>query len=117
MSDRGGQGAVMVQASSAAPNPPPVVLAEGSDGGPTHEHCETRRHTDWSPTRGTMPFASLSAWWAELDRPRAMSLLVLVFVNLINYMDRSTVAGMMDSIRKDASFHIESDKYLGLLQG
>ena len=23
---------------------------------------------------------------------------------------------MMDSIRKDSSFHIESDKYLGLLQ-
>jgi len=114
----GGHAEVMEQVTAAAPNPEAVVVvvAEGSGGGPTHEDCEIRRQTDASPNFGSMPFASLSAWWAELDKPRAMSLLVLVFVNLINYMDRSTVAGMMDSIRKDASFHIESDKYLGLLQ-
>ena len=117
MSGGGGHAEVMVQATAAAPNPEAVVVAEGSSGDPSHEDCETRRQTAASPTRGPMPFASLSAWWAELDKPRAMSLLVLVFVNLINYMDRSTVAGMMDSIRKDESFHIESDKYLGLLQG
>lgn len=97
MSGGGGHADVMVHATGAASNP--EVVAEGSGGGPTHEGCETRRQTDSSSTRGSLPFASLSAWWAELDKPRAMSLLVLVFVNLINYMDRSTVAGMMDSIR------------------
>lgn len=43
-------------------------------------------------------------------------MLVLVFINLINYMDRSTVAGMINSIRNDPSFNIQSDQSLGLLQ-
>ena len=40
----------------------------------------------------------------------------LVYVNLINYMDRSTVAGMLDEIKRDKDFAIQKDKYLGLLQ-
>jgi MFS family permease len=31
-------------------------------------------------------------------------------------MDRSTLAGMIDHIRNDASFNVKSDKSLGLLQ-
>ena len=55
--------------------------------------------------------------FAQLDKRRAASVLVLVFINLINYMDRSTVAGMIESIRKDPYFNIKNeDKYLGLLQ-
>ena len=42
--------------------------------------------------------------------------LCLVYVNLINYMDRSTVAGMLDEIKRDKDFAIKKDKYLGLLQ-
>ena len=40
----------------------------------------------------------------------------LVYVNLINYMDRSTVAGMLEEIKRDKDFDIKKDKYLGLLQ-
>ena len=111
MSAEGGQ----AQVGGAAPNGGGVVDVDGSSGDPAND--ATRRQMEAVPIRGSLPFASLSALWEELDRPKAMSLLVLVFVNLINYMDRSTVAGMMDSIRKDPAFHIESDKYLGLLQG
>ncbi|CAM6054356.1 unnamed protein product, partial [Sphagnum tenellum] len=46
-----------------------------------------------------------------------MAVLVLCFVNLINYMDRSTVAGMIDSIKADPTFNLQGDnKYIGLLQ-
>ena len=39
-----------------------------------------------------------------------------MYVNLINYMDRSTVAGMLEEIKRDKDFDIKKDKYLGLLQ-
>ena len=75
-------------------------------------------------TRFPHPFIStLAAISSSPITPTITSLrapllpIVVVFVNLINYMDRSTVAGMMDSIRKDAAFNIQSDKSLGLLQG
>ena len=42
--------------------------------------------------------------------------MILVYVNLINYMDRSTVAGMLEKIKQDKDFNIKKDKYLGLLQ-
>ena len=45
-----------------------------------------------------------------------MTMAVLVYVNLINYMDRSTVAGMLEHIKQDKDFNITHDKYLGLLQ-
>ena len=32
--------------------------------------------------------------------------LALVYVNLINYMDRSTVAGLLEEIKKDKDFDI-----------
>ena len=42
---------------------------------------------------------------------------ILCFVNFINYMDRSTIAGMMEDIRKDKHFNIgNNDKAMGLLQ-
>ena len=34
-------------------------------------------------------FPSITNWWAQLDKPRAITLAILIFVNLINYMDRS----------------------------
>ena len=42
--------------------------------------------------------------------------MILCFVNFINYMDRSTIAGMMEDIRHDQHFKIKSDKAMGLLQ-
>ncbi len=51
-----------------------------------------------------------------MDKRKALTVLVLVFVNLINYMDRSTVAGMINSIKNDPYFNIHKDKYIGLLQ-
>ncbi len=54
--------------------------------------------------------------FSSLDKRKASTVLVLVFVNLINYMDRSTVAGMINSIKNDPDFNIHNDKYLGLLQ-
>jgi MFS family permease len=52
----------------------------------------------------------------NLNKTYAAAVLVLCYVNLINYMDRSTVAGMMNDIRNDVHFHVTSDKDLGLLQ-
>ncbi len=60
--------------------------------------------------------SSPSARFSSLDKRKASTVFVLVFVNLINYMDRSTVAGMIDSIKEDPDFNIHSDRYLGLLQ-
>lgn len=51
-----------------------------------------------------------------MNKANAAAILVLVFINLINYMDRSTVAGMMDDIRHDPFFHVNNDRDLGLLQ-
>jgi len=61
-------------------------------------------------------FPSVTEWWAKLNKGSAISVLVLVYVNLINYMDRSTVAGLLEEIKKDKDFDIHQDKYLGLLQ-
>ncbi len=34
----------------------------------------------------------------------------VVYVNLINYMDRSTVAGMLEKIKTDKDFNIQKGK-------
>ena len=54
--------------------------------------------------------------YSELNKAHAATILILFYVNLINYVDRSVVAGMMDSIKNDRAFHKPSDKQLGLLQ-
>jgi len=60
---------------------------------------------------------SITTWFCNLNKVHAGAVLVLCFVNLINYMDRSTVAGMMDYIKADKSFNIgNNNKKLGLLQ-
>jgi len=64
----------------------------------------------------TMWFPSLTSWYQNLNKTNAAAVLVLCFVNLINYMDRSTVAGMMDDIKRDPFFNVTNDKDLGLLQ-
>ena len=61
-------------------------------------------------------FPSITSWWRHLDKGKAVTVLVLVYVNLINYMDRSSVAGMLGRIKQDKNFNITQDKYLGLLQ-
>eukprot|EP00090_Calanus_glacialis_P008185 TRINITY_DN1649_c0_g2_i1.p1 TRINITY_DN1649_c0_g2~~TRINITY_DN1649_c0_g2_i1.p1 ORF type:complete len:563 (-),score=152.44 TRINITY_DN1649_c0_g2_i1:282-1970(-) len=61
-------------------------------------------------------FPSITSWWRHLDKGKAVTVIVLVYVNLINYMDRSTVAGMLEKIKQDKNFNITQDKYLGLLQ-
>lgn len=63
-----------------------------------------------------MWFPSITAWFDSLDRKNSITVLTLVYINLINYMDRSTVAGMIDSIKNDPYFQIHHDQYLGLLQ-
>jgi len=69
---------------------------------------------------GNMRLPSITAWYQQLNKSYAGAVLVLCFVNLINYMDRSTVAGMIDDIKTDESFDKDgkplSDKKLGLLQ-
>jgi len=61
-------------------------------------------------------FPSITSWWENLHKGKAITVLILVYVNLINYMDRSTVAGMLEHIKQDKDFNITHDKYLGLLQ-
>jgi len=61
-------------------------------------------------------FPSITSWWRHLNKGKAVTVVVLVYVNLINYMDRSTVAGMLERIKQDKNFNITQDKYLGLLQ-
>merc|ERR1719461_1458753 len=61
-------------------------------------------------------YPSITSWCRRLDKGKAVTVLVLVYVNLINYMDRSTVAGLLEEIKKDKDFDIHKDKYLGLLQ-
>jgi len=61
-------------------------------------------------------FPSITSWWAGLNKTKALTVIILVYVNLINYMDRSTVAGMLERIKQDPYFNITQDKYLGLLQ-
>ena len=61
-------------------------------------------------------FPSVTHWWVKLNKRKAMTVIILVYVNLINYMDRSTVAGMLEKIKQDQQFNIHQDKYLGLLQ-
>jgi len=61
-------------------------------------------------------FPSFTHWWVKLNKKKALTVLILVYVNLINYMDRSTVAGMLEKIKQDKNFNIKKDKYLGLLQ-
>ena len=52
----------------------------------------------------------------KITRRQWVAIGILTFVNLINYMDRSTVAGMLEHIKQDKDFNITHDKYLGLLQ-
>jgi len=59
---------------------------------------------------------SITEWWEKLNKESALSVFVLVYVNLINYMDRSTVAGLLEEIKVDKDFNIQKDKYMGLLQ-
>jgi MFS family permease len=71
-----------------------------------------------NPTRDAnrFVFPSITSWFRDLDKGKAVTVVVLVYVNLINYMDRSTVAGMLERIKQDKNFNITQDKYLGLLQ-
>jgi hypothetical protein len=54
--------------------------------------------------------------FADLNKAHAATICILFYVNLINYMDRSVVAGMMENIKNDLAFHKPSDTKLGLLQ-
>ena len=72
--------------------------------------------TNTSQLANRFVFPSITAWWENLHKGKAVTVLVLVYVNLINYMDRSTVAGLLEYIKTDEDFHITHDKYLGLLQ-
>ena len=51
-----------------------------------------------------------------MNKKNAVVVLILCFVNFINYMDRSTIAGMMEDIKHDRNFNVKSDKDMGLLQ-
>jgi len=61
-------------------------------------------------------YPRITEWWESLNKSNALSVLILVYVNLINYMDRSTVAGMLNEIKHDKDFNVTKDKWMGLLQ-
>ena len=61
-------------------------------------------------------FPSVTTWYNELNKTYALTVILLCYCNLINYMDRSTVAGMISFIKEDEDFNVKSDKKLGLLQ-
>ena len=61
-------------------------------------------------------FPSVTTWYNELNKTYALTVILLCYCNLINYMDRSTVAGMISFIKEDPDFNVKSDKKLGLLQ-
>ena len=87
----------------------PLVLGDDQDQEqerPSNPELQTNRF--WFP--------SITHYWAKLNKRKAMTVAILVYVNLINYMDRSTVAGMLPKIKADTDFKIEKDKYLGLIQ-
>ena len=58
----------------------------------------------------------MTHWLSTVDKRKAVIVALLFYVNLLNYMDRSTVAGMISFIKDDEDFDIHSDQYLGLLQ-
>jgi len=60
-------------------------------------------------------FPSVTEWYANLDKRNAATVIVLVYCNLINYMDRSTVAGLLDYIGNDEDFNKPDLKKQGLL--
>jgi len=78
------------------------------------EQCEEPTNMDRVNNRFWFP--SITHWWTRLNKRKAVTVIILVYVNLINYMDRSTVAGMLEKIKTDKDFNITKDKYLGLLQ-
>ena len=61
-------------------------------------------------------FPSVTTWCSELNKAYAVTVIILCYCNLINYMDRSTVAGMISFIKEDKDFNVHSDKKMGLLQ-
>jgi len=61
-------------------------------------------------------FPSITSWYSRLNRQHALTVLILVYINLINYMDRSTVAGLLEKIKHDPAFNVHEDKWMGLLQ-
>jgi len=81
---------------------------------PEEEQCDQPTNTERAINRFWFP--SITHWWIRLNKRKAITVLILVYVNLINYMDRSTVAGMLEKIKNDKDFNIKKDKYLGLLQ-
>jgi len=81
---------------------------------PEEERCNEPTNTERAINRFWFP--SITHWWIRLNKRKAVTVLILVYVNLINYMDRSTVAGMLEKIKNDQDFNIKKDKYLGLLQ-
>jgi len=83
-----------------------LVASCSGEEGPTNTSLASNRF--WFP--------SITSWWGHLNKTKAVTVVILVYVNLINYMDRSTVAGMLERIKQDKHFNITQDKYLGLLQ-
>ena len=61
-------------------------------------------------------FPSITTWYSELNKVHAVTVLILCFCNLINYMDRSTIPGMIKFIKDDRHFNVTKDSTLGLLQ-
>ena len=61
-------------------------------------------------------FPSITTWYSELNKAHAVTVLILCYCNLINYMDRSTIPGMIKFIKDDRHFNVTKDSTLGLLQ-
>eukprot|EP00096_Caligus_rogercresseyi_P016636 TRINITY_DN939_c0_g1_i2.p2 TRINITY_DN939_c0_g1~~TRINITY_DN939_c0_g1_i2.p2 ORF type:complete len:544 (+),score=132.77 TRINITY_DN939_c0_g1_i2:150-1781(+) len=93
--------------------PPPAVVG----GGPSSSEDEAREDDEDLSSQWIFP--SLSNMFGSIPHPETFATAgILVYVNFINYMDRSILAGMTSYVKKDPSFHFSKadDKYLGFLQ-
>ena len=103
---------------------PPDIDFVTSENGDTLHHDTTRFSPDNIMSRSQESdtgsqrfwFPSVTTWYNELNKTYALTVILLCYCNLINYMDRSTVAGMISFIKEDEDFNVKSDKKLGLLQ-
>ncbi|XP_035233028.1 protein spinster homolog 1-like isoform X2 [Stegodyphus dumicola] len=89
-------------------------LAYSSDDG--FENCarfENRDPFHNSTCRNGMPASSQEMIVSSRSKKRYVSVAILCFINLINYMDRFTIAGILDNVQK---FYSIGNTEAGLLQ-
>ena len=112
------------RSTTEVPREPPDIDFVSSANGDTLHPDSARMNPDTEMSRSQESdtgsqrfwFPSVTTWYNELNKTYALTVILLCYCNLINYMDRSTVAGMISFIKEDKDFNVKSDKKLGLLQ-